>query len=102
MSNSTFATAADAIDYSDDDNEESSQSEDVSDVSVAASSDDSDDDFDNDDDDNNDDGDMEEAVFLRNAWDIQNWMSRCVGTAAMEDRRFRSLFGARIEIVLKV
>ena len=101
MSNSTFAAAADAIDYSDDDDKLSSESEEVSDVSVAASSDDSDDGSD-DDDDNDDDGDTEEAVFLRDARDIQNRTSRCVGTAAMEDRRFRSLFGARIEIVLKV
>ena len=70
MSNSIFAaTAADAIDYSDDDDEESSASEEVSDISVA-SSDDSDDGSDNDDDDE-DDGDAEEAVFLRDAWDIQ-------------------------------
>ncbi len=41
-------------------------------------------------------------MFLRDARDIQNRMSRCVGTAAMEDRQFGSLFGARIEIVLKV
>ena len=101
MSNSTFAAAAaDAIDYSDDDDEESSASEEVSDISVA-SSDDSDDGSDDDDDDE-DDGDAEEAVFLRDARDIQNRTSRSVGTAAMEDRRFRGLFGARIEIVLKV
>ena len=41
-------------------------------------------------------------MFLRDARDIQNRTSRCVGMAAMEDRRFRGLFGARIEIVLKV
>jgi hypothetical protein len=101
MSNSTFAAAADAIDYSDEDDKESSLSEEVSDVSIAASSEDSDNGPD-DDDDNGDDGDTEEAVFLHDARDIQNRTSRCVGTAAMEDRRFRSLFGARIEIVLKV
>jgi hypothetical protein len=39
---------------------------------------------------------------LRDARDIQNRTSRCIGTAAMEDRRFRSLFGARIKIVLRV
>ncbi len=97
---STFAAAVDTIDYSDNDDELSSESEEVSDVSVAASSDDSDDGSDDDDDD--DDGNTEEAVFLRDARDIQNRTSRCVGTAAMEDRRFRGLFGARIEIVLKV
>ena len=102
MSNATFAAAAaDAIDYSDNDDEESSDSEEESDIStVAVSSDDSDEDSDDSDDD--DDGDTEEAMFLRDARDIQNRTSRCVGTAAMEDRRFRSLFGARIEIVLKV
>ena len=41
-------------------------------------------------------------MFLRDARDIQNRTSRCVGTAAMEDRRLRSLFGARIKIVLKI
>ena len=103
MSNATFAAAAaDAIDYSDNDDEESSDSEEESDIStVAVSSDDSDEDSDDDSDDD-DDGDTEEAMFLRDARDIQNRTSRCVGTAAMEDRRFRSLFGARIEIVLKV
>jgi hypothetical protein len=100
MSNSTFAVAADAIDYSDNNDKLSSESEEVSDVSVAASSDDSDDGSD-DDDDNDNDRDTEEAVFLRDARDIQNRTSRCVGTAAIEDRRFRSHFRARIEIVLK-
>jgi hypothetical protein len=101
MNNSTFAAAAaDAIDYPDDDDEESSESEEVSDISVAVSSeDDSDEDSDDDDD---DDGDTEEAVFLCDARDIQNRTSRCVGTAAMEDRRFCGLFRARIKIVLKV
>jgi hypothetical protein len=103
MSNATFAAAAaDAIDYSDNDDEELSESEEVSDIStVAVSSDDSDEDSDEDSDDDGD-GDTEEAVFLRDARDIQNRMSRCVGMAAMEDRRFRGLFGARIEIILKV
>jgi hypothetical protein len=97
----SIAAAADAINYPDDDDEwSSSTSEEVSDISVA-SSDDSDNGSDNDDDDE-DDGDAEEAVFLCDARDIQNRTSRSVGTAAMEDRRFRGLFGARIEIVLKV
>ena len=101
MSNATFvAAAADAIDYFDNDDEESSVSEEVSDVSVATSSDDSGEDSDSDDDD--DDGDTEEAVFLCDARDIQNRTSRCVRTAAIEDCRFRGLFGACIEIVLKV
>jgi len=72
----------------------------VSDVSVAASSDDSDDGSDDDLDDH--DGDTEEAVFRCDAWEIQNRTSWSVGTATMEDRRFRGLFTARIEIVLKV
>ena len=102
MSNATFAAAAtDAIDYSDNDDEELSESEEVSDIStVAVSSNDSDEDSDEDSDDSDDD--TEEAMFLRNARDIQNRTSRCVGMAAMEDHRFRGLFGARIEIVLKV
>ena len=102
MSNAAFAAAAaDAIDHSDNDNKKSSDSEEESDIStVAVSSNDSDEDSDDSDDD--DDGDTEEAMFLRDARDIQNRTSRCVGTAAMEDCRFRSLFGARIEIVLKV
>ena len=41
-------------------------------------------------------------MFLRDAWDIQNRTSRSIGTATMEDRRSRGLFGARIKIVLKV
>ena len=90
------------IDYSDNNDKESSESEEVSDISVAVSSkDDSDEDSDNSDNDD-DDRDTEEAVILCDARDIQNRTSRCVGTAAMEDRRFRGLFGARIEIVLKV
>jgi hypothetical protein len=70
----------------------------VSDVFVAASSDDSNEDSNSDDDE--DDG--EEAVLLRDARDIQNRTSQCVRTATMEDRRFRSLFRARTEIMLKV
>jgi len=102
MSNATFAAAAaDAIDYSDNDDEELSESEEVSDIStVAVSSNDSDEDSDEDSDDSDDD--TEEAMFLCDARDIQNRTSRCVGMAAMEDRRFRGLFGARIEIILKV
>jgi hypothetical protein len=101
MSNSTFAAAADAINYLDDDDEESSKSEEVSDVSVAASSNDSDDG--SDDNLGDYDGDTKEAVFRCDAWDIQNRTSRSVGMATIiEDRRFRGLFGACIEIVLKV
>jgi hypothetical protein len=85
MSYFTFADAAEAINYLDDDNEESSESEEVSDVSVATSSDKAKEDSDSDD--NEDDG--EEAAFLHGARDIQNRMFRSVGTATMEDRRFR-------------
>lgn len=43
--------------------------------------------------------DLENEFFLA-ARDIQNRMSRNVGTAQMEDRRFRELYGARMEIVV--
>ena len=102
MSNATFAAAAaDAIDHSSDDDEESSESEEVSDILVAVSSED-DSAEDSDDSDKDNDGDTEEAMFLRDARDIQNRTSWCVGTAAMEDRRFRSNFGVGIAIVMKV
>ena len=39
-------------------------------------------------------------VFFRAARDIQNRTSRIVGTAKMEERCFRELFGARMEIVV--
>ena len=72
----------------------------MSDIFIASrdNSDDGSDDVEDDE----DDGDAEEAVFLCDARDIQNRTSWSIGTAAMEDRRFRGLFGARIEIVLKV
>ena len=96
----SIAAIADAINYPDDDDEwSSSASEEVSDISIASSNDS--DDGSNDDDDE-DDGDAEEVVFLRDTRDIQNRMFQSVGTAAMEDHWFRGLFGARIEIVLKV
>jgi len=95
MTNSAFAAAADAINYLDDGNEESSESEEVSDVSVATSSASDDSGEDSDSDDDEDDGDMEEAVFLCYARNIQNRTSWSIGTAAMEDRWFHGLFGAR-------
>jgi hypothetical protein len=49
---------------------------------------------------NNEDKEMEAGVFFRDAQDIMNWTSQKVGTDAKEDRRFRSFFGARIEIAL--
>jgi hypothetical protein len=102
MYNSTFVAAADAINYFDDDDEVSLEAEEASDVSVA-SSDDSDNDSKKDSNaDDNGGGDTVEAVFLRDARDIQNRTSWSIGTATMEDHRFRSLFGAHIKIVLKV
>ena len=57
-----------------------------------------------DDDDDDDDDDPHHThlrdIFFHAARDIQNRTSRIVGTAEMEDRRFRELFGARMEIVL--
>ena len=58
-----------------------------------------------DDDDKDDDNDDVSTVnlddeFFFAARDIQNRTSRIVGTAEMEDRRFRELFGARMEIVV--
>jgi hypothetical protein len=47
---------------------------------------------DNDDISNND-------VFLQDAQDIMNRASRKVGTVAMEDRRFRSFFGAWMRLL---
>ncbi len=52
--------------------------------------------------DNDDDEFDLESIFRHDARDIQNRMSRAVGTAAMEDRRFRELFGASVGIVLHV
>ncbi len=41
-------------------------------------------------------------MFFRAARDIMNRAGQKVGTAAMEDRRFRSIFGARFEIIKMV
>ena len=50
-----------------------------------------------------DEGDeTEDAVFFRAARDIMNRTARNIGSAAMEDRRFRSFFGARYDIVKMV
>jgi hypothetical protein len=54
-----------------------------------------------DDEDNNTNNNVED-VFFCPAQDIQNQMSPNVRTAAMEDRRFRKLFGVNIGIVLHV
>ncbi|KAL3806987.1 hypothetical protein ACHAXA_007620 [Cyclostephanos tholiformis] len=72
----------------------------VSDVIVAHSGDDDDNTTTNkeahDNDDDEDNFDLE-SIFRRDARDIQNRTSRAIGTAAMEDRRFRKLFGASEE-----
>ena len=57
---------------------------------------------DNDNDDNNNNDDVDKDIFFCPARDIQNRMSQNAGTAAMEDRCFRELFGASIGIVLQV
>jgi hypothetical protein len=59
------------------------------------------DDVNNEEDDADDDDNLE-SVFFCDARDIQNRMSRVVGTASMEDRRFRELFWSPMEIVLHV
>jgi hypothetical protein len=48
------------------------------------------------------DGESDDAVFLRAARDIMNRVGRKVGSAAVEDRRFREHFGAPFEIVRMV
>ena len=80
------------------------QDTEVSDVSVGNDDDDtSDDDEDDGSGDEGSDGEeTEDAAFDRAAREIMNRAGRRVGTAAMEDRRFRSFFGARFEIVRMV
>jgi hypothetical protein len=104
MWNSASAAAASSTSFAaaiDDGNsdEEVSSEEEMSGDFVISSNDE--DDASDEEDDVNDDDDFE-TVFFRDAQDIQNWMSRVIGTAAMEDRRFRELFGAPMEIVLHV
>ena len=53
----------------------------------------------NDDQTSNDDEETEDSLFLCAARDIMNQTGWKVGTAAMEDRRFCSLFGARFQII---
>jgi hypothetical protein len=96
MSNS----AANAINYSDHDDEVSLEAEELNDISVASSDDSNDNSGDGPYNDNN--RVTEEAVFLHDTQDIQNRTSRSIRTAAMEDRRFCSLFGVRMEIVIMV
>jgi len=80
------------------------QDTEVSDVSVDNNDNDtSDDDKDEGSGDDGSDGEeTEDAAFHRATWEIMNRAGRRVGTAAMEDRRFRSFFGAQFEIVRMV
>ena len=71
-----------------------SQDTKVSDVSVDNTSDGGDD--------GSNGEETEDAAFHRAAREIMNRAGRRVGTAAMEDRRFRSFFGAQFEIVRMV
>jgi len=81
-----------------------SQNTEVSDVSV--DNDDNDTIDDDKDEGSGDDGsngkETEDAAFHCAAREIMNRAGRRVGTAAMEDRRFRSFFGAQFEIVCMV
>jgi hypothetical protein len=72
-------------------------------IPIAAHVDDDDDDLDDDDDDDDDDVDDEDgAVWYAAARDIQNRVSRVVGTDEMEDRHFREFFGTSIGLVMMV
>ena len=72
-------------------------------IPIAAHVDDDDDDLDDDDDDDDDDVDDEDgAVWYAAARDIQNRVSRVVGTDEMEDRHFREFFGTSISMVMMV
>jgi hypothetical protein len=96
------ASSAAAIDDSNS-NERRASEEEVSSNLVVSSNDEDDTTTDEEDDvDDNDDNDDLESIFFRDARDIQNRTSRVVGTVAMEDRRFRELFGASIGVVLHV
>jgi hypothetical protein len=77
------------------------QDTEVSDVFIDNDDDDTrDDDDDNGGGNNGSDGkETEDAAFHRAAREIMNRVGRRVGTAAMEDHRFRSFFGVRFEIV---
>jgi len=81
-----------------------SQDTEVSDVSVDNDDDDtSDNDKDEGSGDDGSDGEeTEDTTFHHAAREIMNRAGRGVGTAAMEDRHFRSFFGAQFEIVRMV
>ena len=74
-------------------------------TSISAHVDDLDDDDDDDDDLDDDDDDVDDedgAVWYAAARDIQNRVSRVVGTDEMEDRHFREFFGTSIGPVMMV
>ncbi len=75
--------------------------EQVSDLVHNTTNDDNDNVSDNDASDN-EDKEMDAVVFFWAAWEILNRSNKKIGTVAMEDRWFRSFFGARNEIVLKM
>jgi hypothetical protein len=75
----------------------------VSDFPIPVDEVDGNDDMLTDDNGSSDEGDeTDDAVFFRAARDIMNRTARNVGSAAMEDCRFRSFFGARYDIVKMV
>ena len=93
---SSSATSAAAINDIDSDDDGASEEE-VSGGLVVLS--------DDDDDSSDDKGDDVSDTNLNDVYscaarDIQNRTSRIVGSAKMEDRRFRELFGARMDIVV--
>jgi hypothetical protein len=90
MSASAALSAAPAADIYDSEDNVLTMGE-VSDVIHNTSSDD--DGMSNDDETSNNDEETEDSLFLCAARDIMNRTRWKVGTAAMEDRRFRSLFG---------
>ena len=93
-SSASSVDATNVVDSADDEASEEEESGD--DIAVSDDDDDDDDEYDyvslaN----------LEDEFFIA-ARDIQNRTSRIVGTAQMEDRRFRELFGARMEIVVHI
>jgi hypothetical protein len=93
---SSAASTAAAINDSKDNGREQ-----VSDV-VNDTINDNDDNMSNNDVSNDEDKETEAEVFFRDAQKTMNWTSLKIGTATMEDCRFRSFFGARQDIVKMV
>ncbi len=96
MSASKAASAAPAADIYDSKDNDPTIGE-VSDVADKTSSDDND--MSDGNETSNDDEETEDSLFLCAAWDIMNRTGWKVGTAAMEDHRFHSLYGACFQIV---